>query len=216
MLVKVMNYNLLFAPDLFALYPDAVFVGLIRDAVAVCRGPCRPRRLGRRRRQKPGPSPRASSSSSRRTLAAQGLALRGPVADTADVAKAIYGFAGLDPSAARGVCLQDKERIVDAAGAIRGNRKVDLFYGFDEMGRHMRADANERARARLTRGRPRPNSPRAVRRGCGISAMQRPCPESLDRKRAMSEICGQPSESVWNTDADYGLQQRRKCSCYCL
>ena len=38
MLVKVMNYNLLFAPDLHALYPDAVFVGLIRDAVAVCEG----------------------------------------------------------------------------------------------------------------------------------------------------------------------------------
>ena len=38
MLVKVMNYNLLFAPDLHALYPDAIFIGLIRDALAVCEG----------------------------------------------------------------------------------------------------------------------------------------------------------------------------------
>ena len=71
------------------------------------------------------------------------------VADTPAVAREIYGFAGLDPDAARGVCLQDKERITDAAGAILGNRKVALFYGFDEMGAHMRADANVRARARL-------------------------------------------------------------------
>ena len=38
MLVKALNYNLAFVPDLLALYPDARFVGLIRDGRAVCEG----------------------------------------------------------------------------------------------------------------------------------------------------------------------------------
>ena len=45
------------------------------------------------------------------------------------------------------------------------------------------ARGRQRTRPRTSDPRPpAPNSPRAVRRGCGISAMQRPCPESLDRK----------------------------------
>jgi hypothetical protein len=148
MLVKVMNYNLLFAPDLHALYPDAVFVGLIRDAVAVAEGHIA------RGASVPEAAEAWAFAAGRLIELEATLPLRvwrfeDLIADTADVAKAIYSFADLDPFAARGVCLQDKERIIDAAGAIRGNRKVDLFYGFDEMGQHMRTDANERARARL-------------------------------------------------------------------
>ena len=170
MLVKVMNYNLLFAPDLHALYPDAVFVGLIRDAVAVCEGHVArgasvaeaaeawafaAGQLDRARR----PACRSGSGASR---------ISSPTPPRA--AGEIYGFGGLDPTAARGVCLQDKERIIDAGGAIRGNRKVEIFYGFDEMGRHMRADANAGARARMDPGRPAGRSWRAARRCCGISA----------------------------------------------
>ena len=38
MLTKAVNYNLAFVPDLLALYPDARFVGVIRDGRAVCEG----------------------------------------------------------------------------------------------------------------------------------------------------------------------------------
>ena len=148
MMVKVMNYNLLFAPDLYTLYPDAVFVGLIREAAAVCEG-----HVARGAAVAAAAEAWAFAAEHLITLQAT-LPLKvwrfeDLLADTAGVAGAIYRFAGLDPAAARGVCLQDKERITDAAGAVRGNRKVERFYSFAEMGGHMRADANERSRARL-------------------------------------------------------------------
>lgn len=149
LLVKVMNYNLRFAEDLAALYPQAVFVGLIRDAAAVCEG-----HVAR------GASVAAAAAAwvfvADRLIAleAAGLALRvwrfeDLLADAGGVARAIYGFAGLDPAAARGVCLQDKARITGADGAVRGVQKTEHFYSFDAMSRHMRADANAGARARL-------------------------------------------------------------------
>ena len=145
MLVKVMNYNLLFAPDLLALYPDAVFVGLIRDAAAVCEG-----HIARGASAADAAEIWAFAAGELIELQSR-LPLRvwrfeDSSADPAGVVHELYRFTGLDPTAARGVCLQDKERIVDAEGAVRGIRKVDLFYGFDEMGRHMRADANAGAR----------------------------------------------------------------------
>ncbi len=145
MLLKVMNYNLLFAADLYALYPDAVFVGLIREPVAVAEG-----HIAR------GATPAAAAEAW--AFAAGELArLEGVLplevwrfedllASPAAVAREVYAFAGLDPALARGVCLQDKERVTDAGGAVRGTRKVDLFYDFETMGDHMRADANAGAR----------------------------------------------------------------------
>ena len=180
MLVKVMNYNLVFAPDLAALYPGAVFVGLIRDAVAVCEG-----HVARGASVAAAAEAWAFAAGQLIELEAR-LKLRvwrfeDLVADTAGVAQAIYGFCGLDPGAARGVCLQDKERIIDAGGRIRGNRKVALFYGFDEMGRHMRADANAGARARMD-----PAAARAIVARCAPMlrhfGYQRRCPESLTGK----------------------------------
>jgi hypothetical protein len=147
MLVKVMNYNLLFAADLARLYPDAVFVGLIREALAVSEG-----HVVRGASVEAAAEAWAFAAGQLATLSAPGgLPLRvwrfeDLVADTPRVAREIYGFAGLDPEVARGVCLQDKERVVDAGGTIRGNRKRDLYYGFEEMGAHMRADANAGAR----------------------------------------------------------------------
>ena len=87
-------------------------------------------------------------------LEAAGLPLRtwrfeDLLADAAGTTAAIYDFCGLDRAATRGVCLQDKERIVKPGGGVAGMRKVALFYSFEEMGRHMRADANASALARL-------------------------------------------------------------------
>ena len=149
LLCKVMNYNLLFAEDLRALYPEAVFVGLIRDAAGVCEG-----HVAR------GASVAAAADAwvfvagQLIALQAAGLPLRiwrfeDLLADAGGVAREIYGACGLDPAAVRGVCLQDKERITDAAGAVRGVRKTEHFYSFDAMSRHMRADANAAAQARL-------------------------------------------------------------------
>jgi Sulfotransferase family len=150
MTVKLVNYNLAFAEDLAALYPGARFVGLIRDGRAVCEG------FTAR-----GGGVEAAASAwdfvGRRLieLEAAGLSLRtwrfeDLVADPGRVAGEIYRFAGLDPAAVRGICLQDKpRRSAGAAGGFAGIDKRDGFYSLAEIGRHMRADANQGALARL-------------------------------------------------------------------
>ena len=115
MLVKALNYNLAFVPDLLALYPDARFVGVIRDGRAVCEG-----HVARGAGLADGAA--AYAFVGRRLIeleaarpAAQDLALRGPRSPTPPASRAaVYDFCGLDRGATRGVCLQDKERIVQA------------------------------------------------------------------------------------------------------
>jgi hypothetical protein len=149
MVVKVMNYNLAFAEELAALHPGAVFVGLIRDGRAVCEG-----HVAR------GADLAAATAVydfvGRRLfeLEAAGIGLRtwrfeDLLADPLGVAGAIWDHCGLDRAAIRGVCLQDKTRILDATGAVRGIEKAARFYSLEEMARHMRADANAGALARI-------------------------------------------------------------------
>jgi Sulfotransferase family len=149
MLTKAVNYNLALVPDLLALYPDARFVGVIRDGRAVCEG-----HIARGASLAAATATYAFVGRQLIELEAAGLPLRtwrfeDLVADAEATAAAIYGFCGLDPAAVRGVCLQDKERIVNARGGVAGMRKVALFYSFADMGRHMRADANAGALSRL-------------------------------------------------------------------
>ncbi len=149
MLVKVMNYNLAFARDLAAVWPGARFVGVIRDGRAVCEG-----HLARGAGVAAAADVYAFVGATLGAIEAEGLAARtwrfeDLLADAAGVAGEIYDFCDLDRTLVRGVCLQDKARVTDAAGRTGGNRKVDLYYGFDEIGRHMRADANAGALARL-------------------------------------------------------------------
>jgi hypothetical protein len=149
LVTKAMNYGLGLVPGLLALWPEARFVGVIRDGRAVCEG-----HVAR------GASVAEASAAygfvGRRLieLEAAGLPLRtwrfeDLVADAPGTAAAIYAFCGLDRARVRGVCLQDKERIPKRGGGVAGMRKVSRFYRFDEMGRHMRGDANAAALGRL-------------------------------------------------------------------
>lgn len=152
MLVKVMNYNLAFARDLLALWPEARLVGVIRDGRAVCEG-----HVARGAGVAAAAAVYAFVGETLAALEAEGLPVRtwrfeDLLADAAGVARDIYGFCGLDPARVRGVCLQDKARVTGPDGRTGGNRKVDLYYGLDEIGRHMRADANAGALARLPDG----------------------------------------------------------------
>lgn len=148
LLVKVMNYNLAFARDLLAIWPQARFVGVVRDGRAVCEG-----HIAR------GASVAAATAvydfvcRQLIDLEAEGVAIRtwrfeDLLGDAAATSAAIYAFCGLDGQATRGVCLQDKERVPNAAGGV-GVRKVAHYYSFPDMGRHMRADVNAGALARL-------------------------------------------------------------------
>lgn len=149
LLTKAMNYGLALVPDLLALWPDARFVGLIRDGRAVCEG-----LIVRGAGVAEASAAYAFVGQQLIDLEAEGLPLRtwrfeDLVADAPGTAAAIYGFCGLDRAAVRGVCLQDKERIPKPGGGVAGMRKVAHFYDFAEMGRHMRADANAGALDRL-------------------------------------------------------------------
>src|SRR4029079_18559224 len=108
MLVKALNYNLAFVPDLFALYPDARFVGVIRDGRAVCEG-----HVARGRGLAAATATYDFVGRQLIELEARGLPLRtwrfeDLVADAAGVSAAIYDFCGLDRAATLGVSLQDK------------------------------------------------------------------------------------------------------------
>jgi hypothetical protein len=149
MLVKALNYNLAFVPDLFALYPDARFVGVIRDGRAVCEG-----HVARGADLAAATATYAFVGRQLIELEARGLPLKtwrfeDLLADAAGVSAAIYDFCGLDRGATLGVSLQDKERIVKPDGHVAGMRKIAHFYRFEEMGRHMRADANAAALGRM-------------------------------------------------------------------
>jgi hypothetical protein len=149
MLVKALNYNLAFVPDLLALYPDARFVGVIRDGRAVCEG-----HVARGAGLAAATATYAFVGRQLIGLEAVGLPLRtwrfeDLLRDPEGVSAAVYGFCGLERGATAGVCLQDKERIIRPDGRVGGARKVASFYRFEEMRRHMRADANAAALARL-------------------------------------------------------------------
>lgn len=149
MLCKVMNYNLGFARDLAALYPAARFVGVIRDGRAVCEG-----HIARGAPVAAASAVYSFVGQQLIDLEAAGLPLRtwrfeDLLQDPGAVAAEIYAFCGLDRNAISGVRLQDKERVIGAAGALVGVSKADLFYRFEDIGRHMRSDANAGALSRL-------------------------------------------------------------------
>ena len=181
MLVKVMNYNLLFAPDLFALYPDARLRRPHPRRGGGLRGPRRPRRLGRRRRPKPGPSPRASSSSFEASLAAPGLALRGSRGrdGAGRPARSTASAASTPPPRGASACRTRSASSTPGARSAATARSSSSTASTRWAGTCARTPTRAPGRVwtRPLAGR----SSRGRRRCCGISAMRRQC---LDRKRA--------------------------------
>ncbi|MGR3594054.1 MAG: sulfotransferase family protein [Limimaricola soesokkakensis] len=149
LVVKLVNYNVGLAPDLARIYPDATFIGLMRDPFGICesmmaRG-ARPetilplyRYVGERLLD----------------LEAQGLPvtiirLEDMVADFRQVVENVYAACGLDANATSGLCLQRKERVLAPDGRLVGMNKIDTFHAFDSVNAHMRKDVNRAARAGL-------------------------------------------------------------------
>ena len=150
MVVKVVNYNVGLAAELGRLYPGAVFVGLIRDAVGVCEG--RTARggdleaatavynyvggqlIGARGRGCADPHvPLRGRHRKHRSGRARGVRVVRP-----------------RPGGTLGLRLQNKERVYDASGTVVGARVTDACYPFEDVGRHMRHDPNAGAASRLS------------------------------------------------------------------
>lgn len=162
MLVKVMNYNVGLVPDLLEIYPDARFVGIIRDGRGVCEG-----QIARGASVEQATALYNQFGRWLREYEAAGLPLRtwrfeDLLADPAGVSQDMYAFCGLDPRRARGVMMQDKHRIVDARNRIVGIEKRDSLYAFSELGQHMRLDTNAASLARLS-----PRDRAAIDSHCG-------------------------------------------------
>lgn len=150
MVVKVMNYNVGLVPDLLELYPDARFVGIIRDGRGVCEG-----QMARSAQVQQATALYTQFGEWLAEYEAAGLPIRtwrfeDMLADPWATGLEMYDFCGLDPSLTLGVRLQDKHRIMSETDRITGIAKYDHYYLFSEMSRHMRADANASSFARLT------------------------------------------------------------------
>ncbi len=149
LVVKLVNHNVGLAPDLARLWPRAVFVGLMRDAFGVCEG-----QAVRGASMDAATGTYAYVGERLMALEAAGARIRtfrfeDLVEDTEAVVRAIYDFCGLDAAATRGLCLQNKERVLDAKGRVVGVDKVDAFYTFAEVGRHMKRDTGTASASRL-------------------------------------------------------------------
>jgi hypothetical protein len=149
MVVKVVNYNVGLAVELARLYPQGVFVGLIRDAVGVCEG-----RIARGDDLEAATALYNYVGRQLAALEAAGVPIRtfrfeDLVASTETVARDVYSLCGLDAGAILGLCLQNKERVYDPSGAVVGARVTEAFYRFADVCRHMRRDPNADAVSRL-------------------------------------------------------------------
>jgi hypothetical protein len=150
MVVKVMNYNVGLVPDLLDLYPNARFVGIIRDGRGVCEG-----QMARRAEVEQATALYTQFGEWLSEYEAAGLPIRtwrfeDMLADPWATGLEMYDFCGLDPDLTLGVRLQDKHRILGDKDRITGIAKYDHYYLFSEMSRHMRADANASSFARLS------------------------------------------------------------------
>ena len=149
MVVKLVNYNVGLAQDLLRIYPNARFVGIIREAEGICES-----MISR------GMSPDvvlplyqyvARELLTLRSAGFPVLLLRFEdiIANIAASTRAVYDWCHLDATAVSGLCLQDKTRVTDTKGNVVGMRKVDAFYDLDSAAKHLRRDVNSAAKARL-------------------------------------------------------------------
>jgi hypothetical protein len=150
MLVKVVNYNVGLAEDLSQIYPDAQFIGLIRDPFGVCEG-----MISRGAQPDRVIMLYAYVANTLVLLEKNGIRLKvvrfeDLLFDVRASSEGIYRFCGLDPGVVDGLCLQDKQRVFDAEGRVVGSEKVPHFADFASVGRYMRSDVNATAKARLS------------------------------------------------------------------
>lgn len=150
MVVKLVNYNVGLAADLTKAYPDAAFVGLMRDPVGICesmmaRGDAPEKIL---------PLYRYVGETLLELEAAgvpvKTIRLEDMVVDFKAVMLEVYAACGLDLGEITGICLQSKERITDDDGHVTGTRKIDTFHDFESVNSHMRRDVNKQAIDRLS------------------------------------------------------------------
>lgn len=150
LVIKLMNYNVGLMGELARLWPDARFIGVLRDPFALAES-----RLVRGAALDDVMSLYAFVEETLARAENDGLPLRvvrfeDLIETPAPVMRDILAACDLDPSHMRGVCLQDKTRVADADGRVVRFTTTDGFYAFEDVHKHMRRDVNAAAVSRLS------------------------------------------------------------------
>ncbi|CUH42220.1 sulfotransferase [Ruegeria atlantica] len=149
MVVKLVNYNVGLARNLHQIYPNAMFIGIMRDATGICESMMS-------RGAKPEKILGLYQSVAQTFLDLAGedfpimlLRFEEIITDIVATSSRVFSFCGLDSDAISGLCLQDKARVFDKNGKVVGMQKVDAYYDISIASTHLRGDVNASAHARL-------------------------------------------------------------------
>jgi len=148
--VKLVNGNVGLVNELARLYPSARFVGVLRDATAVCGG-----RLARGGSLDAAIADYSYVGSVFIKADEEGLSLKvfrfeDLLRDPIRVIDEIFQFCQLNARDVHSICLQDKGRVENGSGRVTGLTKSDGFYSLEGVARHMRQDANKASSANVT------------------------------------------------------------------
>lgn len=145
--VKAVDYNLELLDSLHRIFPEAIFIGLIRDGRAVCEG-----HIAR------GKTPLAAAqlynfvgnklASLEKNFNGRTWRFEDLISDPERVIYEIIDFCSLDLKSFRGVMLQDKHRTYDVDGTLKVE-KVDKYFSMPEIKKHFRQDVNAHSIGKL-------------------------------------------------------------------
>jgi hypothetical protein len=150
LVVKLVNYNVGLVNELALLYPDARFIGILRDPYAVAES-----RLVRGTSLSDAMEiyvyvERVFAEAELKGLPLQVFRFEDLIANAASTIREVLAACRLDMSRMRGVCLQDKTRVADATGRVVRFMLTDGYYAFSDVQNHMRRDANSAGVSRLS------------------------------------------------------------------
>jgi hypothetical protein len=140
-----MNYHVAFAPELYALYPDAKFIGILRSPFSLTES-----RMVRGAPMTTGTSIFNFVEEHFHKYEQDGLPITTfrfeTLVESADATAArILEAADLPLDLMRGVCLEDRVRVTNKTGRVVDLDTKSGLYRFGEIQKHMRLEVNKKS-----------------------------------------------------------------------
>ena len=149
LLVKVMNYGIALAPDILKIYPNATFIVVLRDLVAVCEGHLA-------RGQDPETVLDLCYEFTERCESLMGLpapvhafSFEEYLGDPQKAALKLLAGAGFQTSRDDEIVIQDRIRVQDQANGHFRSESINRRLRIRELSDHVRRDVNDASRRRL-------------------------------------------------------------------
>jgi hypothetical protein len=145
LVIKLMNYHVAFAPELYALYPDAKFIGILRSPFSLTES-----RMVRGAPMTTGTSIFNFVEEHFHKYEQDGLPITTfrfeTLVESADATAArILEAADLPLDLMRGVCLEDRVRVTNKTGRVVDLDTKSGLYRFGEIQKHMRLEVNKKS-----------------------------------------------------------------------